>query len=107
MNELWTEIGLWIASTGVENLAAHPGIWHGKTERLGAIGPLDVRINPHTEVIDNIPPFNIRIGMDDYFPGIIGIIGPDGGMLISSPKPGEDETGLIEHFRNQPSRKAE
>lgn len=103
INELWGEIMKWMASSGEEDVAQNPGLWYKKTVALNGIGPLDVRLNPHREEIDNIPSFHIRITVDDRFPGIIGIFGPQGGTIVSSRTDGEDENGLIEHFRNQPS----
>lgn len=100
-SELWAAVISWAVSTGAKDIAKQPGVWHGKTEQRGAIGPLDVRINPHTDTIAGIPPFNAQIGMDDYFPGLIALVGPDGGMVMHSPVEGEGEAGIIAHFVEQ------
>lgn len=101
INELWAAVISWAASSGDTDIGKAPGLWHRRTEKRGPIGPIDVRINPHTETIDGVPPMNVRLGMDGYFPGLIGIIGPDGGMLMHSPVEGEDEAGMIAHFTEQ------
>lgn len=100
-SEMWAAVMSWAVSTGARDIAKTPGLWHGKTEKRGAIGPLDVRINPHKETIDGVPPFNVKIGMDDYFPGIIALVGPDGGVVVRSHVEGEDEAGIVAHFIEQ------
>ena len=100
-SELWAAVMSWAVSTGAKDMAKQPGLWHGKTEKRGALGPLDVRINPHVVPVDGVPPFNAKIGMDDYFPGIIAVVGPDGGIVMQSPRDGEDEGGLVSHFIEQ------
>lgn len=100
-SELWASIMSWAVSTGAKDIGNQPGLWHRKTEKRGSLGPIDVRINPHDEEIDGVPPFNVKLGMDDYFPGIIGIVGPDGGVLMNSPNEGENEGGLVAHFKEQ------
>jgi hypothetical protein len=100
-SELWAAVMSWAVASGAKDIAKLPGVWHRKTEKRGALGPIDVRINPHLTEIEGIPPFNVKLGMDDYFPGIIGLIGPDGGVLMSSRVEGEDEAGLVAHFKEQ------
>lgn len=100
-SELWSAVLGWAASTGAKNIKQTPGLWYGQTKDDGLIGPLDVRINPHEQEIEGIPTLGCRIGMDDRFPGFIALVGPDGGTLVLSPYPFEDEDGLIKHFRKQ------
>lgn len=100
-SELWAAVMSWAVSTGAKDIAKQPGLWHGKTQKSGVLGPLDVRINPHKETIDGVPPFNAKIGMDDYFPGLIALVGPNGGAVMRSPNEGEDEAGLVSHFVKQ------
>lgn len=100
-SEMWAAVMSWAASTGARDIAKTPGLWHGRTEKRGVLGPLDVRINPHKETIDGVPPFNVKIGMDDYFPGFIALVGPEGGFVMSSPVEGEDEAGIVAHFIEQ------
>lgn len=100
-SELWAAVMSWAASSGAKNIGDHPGLWHRRTEKRGVLGPLDVRINPHLEEIEGVPPMHAKLGMDDYFPGLIGIVGPNGGMLISSRQEGENEAGLVAHFKEQ------
>lgn len=99
ITELFAAVTEWAIATGDRDISKRPGLWHRKTEKIGNIGPLDVRINPHDETIDAVPPFNIRIGMDDKFPGLIALIGPTDGIVMASPIEGEDEAGLIAHFK--------
>ena len=100
-SELWAAVMSWAASTGAKDIAKTPGVWHGKTEKRGELGPLDVRINPHDDTIDGVPAFHAKIGMDDYFPGLIALVGPNGGMVMGSRVKGEDEAGIIAHFIDQ------
>lgn len=100
-SELWAAIMSWAASTGDKDIGKQPGLWHRKTEKRGALGPIDVRINPHTKEVDGVPPMNAKLGMDGYFPGIIGIVGPDGGVMMRSQTDGENEDGLVAHFKEQ------
>jgi hypothetical protein len=106
ISELYAAVAAWATSIGAEKLNLLPGVWHRKTEKAGNIGPLDVRINAHTEEIEGIPPFSIRVGMDDYLPGTIALIGPTGGVILGSHERGEDEAGLIAHFKAQTKEKA-
>ena len=101
LSELYSTVIEWAQSTGAEKINELPGVWHRKTQKVGELGPLDVRINAHKETIDGIPPFGMSIGMDDYFPGLIALLQPNGGALIGSPVDGEDEAGLIAHFKAQ------
>lgn len=100
-SELWAAVMSWAVASGATDIAKYPGLWHRKTEQRGALGPLDVRINPHVEEIDGVPPFNVKIGMDNMFPGLIALVGPDGGVIMRSPVDGEDEAGLVAHFVEQ------
>lgn len=101
-SELWAAVMAWAVSTGARDIGKQPGLWHRRTAALNGLGPLDVRINPHDRVIEGVPPFNVKIGMDGHFPGIIAVLGPDGGLVMASPVEGEDEVGLVEHFKAQP-----
>lgn len=100
-SELWASVMSWAVSTGAKDINKLPGLWHHKTEARDGVGPIDVRINAHSNDVDGLPPFHVKLGMDGYFPGIIGIFGPHGGALISSPIEGENENGLIAHFKAQ------
>mgnify|MGYP001194471397 CR=1 FL=1 len=73
VNALYAAIIDWAMNSGAKNIASTPGLWHRKTEKVGGLGPIDVRINPHDETVDHVPPFAIKLSMDDYFPGLIGI----------------------------------
>ena len=99
--ELWAAIMAWAAGTGAKDISKLPGLWHHKTEKRGALGPIDVRLNPHTQEVDGVPPFHVKLSMDEYFPGFIGLVGPKGGTLLHSRAPGEDEAGLVAHFKEQ------
>ena len=99
VTELYAAVAEWACTFGDTDISKQPGLWYRKTQKIGSIGPLDVRINPHKETIDGVPPFNAKISMDAYFPGLIGIIGPCDGMLMRSPVDGEDEAGMIAHFK--------
>lgn len=101
ISELYCAICDWALSQGAKDLRQSPGVWHGKTQKGRVLGPLDVRVNPHDKTIDHIPPFHIQVGMDDYFPGIIALLNPVGGTLLGSRVDGEDEAGLIAHFKEQ------
>lgn len=98
---LYAAVVEWATSAGAKDIGNLPGVWHGRTRKIERMGPIDVRINGHLEEIDGIPPGTIKLGMDDYFPGIIGLVWSDGGTLISSPVEGENEEGLIAHFKAQ------
>lgn len=99
INELFDAIMTWAASSGVENINQLTGCWHGKTEKIGKLGPFDVKINGHNDEREGVPPFHALIEMPEFFPGVIAIVGPNGGSMFASREPGEDEDGLIEHFR--------
>lgn len=101
ISELYCAVTAWALSQGAKDLSKTPGLWHRKTEKHGVLGPLDVRINAHKETIDAVPFGHIMIGMDEYFPGMIALINPVDGVLLGSPRKGEDEAGLIEHFKAQ------
>jgi hypothetical protein len=103
VSALYAAVMDWAMTFGETDIGKQPGLWHRRTEKVGALGPLDVRINAHQETIDNVPPFNVRIGMDDYFPGLIALIGPFDGIVMRSPHDHENEDGLIAHFKAQPS----
>lgn len=102
VSALYEAVMDWAMSFGEENIVATPGLWHRRTEKIGGLGPIDVRINAQRETVEHVPPFAIKLSMDDYFPGLIGIIGPTGGALMQSRVDGEDEDGLIAHFKSQP-----
>ena len=101
IGELYVAVTDWALSQGAKNLRSTPGLWHRQTEKRGVLGPLDVRINAHAETIDAVPPYHIMIGMDEYFPGLIALINPVGGCMMHSRVEGEDEDGLIAHFKAQ------
>lgn len=101
LSALYCVVTEWAIARGALNLAATPGLWHARTEKIGDIGPFDVRINAHKETIDAIPPYYISIGMDEMFPGIVAVINPFEGTMMHSQVPGEDEDGLIAHFKAQ------
>lgn len=101
MTELWVAIMSWAASKGASDIAKQPGMWRGKTGKSELFGALDVVINPHSEAIDGVLPYHARVGMDDYFPGIIALVGPAGGVVMASQVEGEDEDGLVSHFVGQ------
>lgn len=104
MSELYFAVVDWVLAQGVPPLHTFPGIWYGQTSVVDDdLGVLDVRINAHREEIDGIPGFAMTIGKDDYFPGLIAMLQPLGGVIIASPTPGEDEAGLLHHFRSQPT----
>jgi hypothetical protein len=100
--ELYKAVMDWVIATGAQNLNATPGLWKRRTERCNGIGPFDVKLNPHHAEIDGVPPYSVAVGMDDYFPGIIALVGPTGGVVIPSPRENENEAGLIKHFAEQP-----
>jgi hypothetical protein len=103
MSELYFAVIDWVMAQGVPPLHTFPGVWHGQTIDIGdALGVLDVRINAHREEIDAIPAFAMAIGKDDKFPGLIAMLQPLGGVILASPTPGEDEAGLLHHFKSQP-----
>ena len=101
LSELYSTVIAWAQSTGAKDIHELPSVWHRKTEKLGNVGPLDVRINAHKDEREGIPPYGMSIGMDEYFPGLIALLQPTGGVIIPSPKPDENEAGLIEHFKAQ------
>jgi hypothetical protein len=104
MSELYFAVIDWVIEQGVAPLHTFPGVWHGQTQAIDdSLGVLDVRINAHREEIDGIPAFAMAIGKDDKFPGLIAMLQPLGGVIIASPVPGEDEAGLLHHFRSQPA----
>jgi len=98
---LWAAVMSWAVGLGETDITTQPGVWHRRTKQIGSFGPLDVRINPHKEEIESIPQFYVRISMDDYFPGLIALIGPNEGIVMNSHQDGENEDGLINHFREQ------
>jgi hypothetical protein len=91
----------WMDAAGAKDLAQLPGLWVGKTQEAASIGSIDVSFNPHDVDIQDIPPFHARLTMDAFFPGLIAVVGPGGGMLIGSANPAENEQGLISHFEAQ------
>jgi hypothetical protein len=101
VSELYFAVTNWALSQGAVDLSKKPGLWRGKTQKIGPLGPLDVRINPHKQAIDKVPPYHVLITMDDYFPGLIALLNPYGGTIMHSRAPGEDEAGLIAHFETQ------
>jgi hypothetical protein len=103
---LWAAVMGWASSFGEGDISQRPGLWHRKTKKVGALGPIDVRINPHKEEVDGIPQFGATLSMDDYFPGLIALVGPNFGFIMHSRVDGEDEAGLIAHFKAQAAEKA-
>jgi hypothetical protein len=103
---LFVAIADWAIGFGETNLKDRPGLWHKRTAKVGGIGPLDVRLNPHTKETDGVPPFTFKLSMDDYFPGLIGLVDARGGVLVRSHVDGEDEDGLIAHFKAQTSARS-
>ena len=102
LSELFASVIAWASSLGAKNISALPGVWSSRTTEVNGIGPLDVRINGHDRTIDGVPPFNAFIGINNMFPGVIAIVGPAGGSIMMSGIPGENEDGLVAHFKAQP-----
>lgn len=98
VNMLWAAVMGWAASTGAKDIGSTPGLWESRVEQIGNVGPFDIKINPHKNEIDGIPPFGVFIGNKDYFPGLIALLGPSGGAVMHSRDEGENENGLIEFF---------
>jgi len=106
ISALYAAVGVWLRSTGIENLKDHPGNWHGRTDRAAGLGPFDIRINASKSERDGIPAFGLIISKDGYLPGVVAMLGPFGGCIMSSQIPDEDEAGLIKHFAAQPALRA-
>jgi len=102
INELWAACCAWAANTGLKNINQGAGLTKLRAQKAGDLGPFDVKFNPHKEEIDGVPPFHVFIGNEEWFPGVVAIVGPAGGQMIASRTPGEDEAGLIDYFQSNP-----
>ena len=96
VSELMVAICNWALTHGGEGAHARPGVWEGITEATGKMSPLRVKLNPHTETVDDVPQFSAQITSDVFV--AVCIVNPYGGSVI-----GFDEAALIEHFKAQPS----
>jgi hypothetical protein len=103
---LFAAIAEWAMGFGETDLNKRPGLWYRRTQKVGNLGPIDVRLNPHPHEVEGVPPMTFKLSMDDYFPGLIGLVDPSGGILMRSREDGEDEAGLIAHFEAQTSARS-
>lgn len=99
---LYLAIVNWAVATGARDVGKRDCLWERHTREAASLGPLRVRLNPMGRVIEGVPPFSFALTDDDHFPGLVGVVGPADGLLLASPRPGEDEAGLIAHFDAQP-----
>lgn len=101
LNTLYAAIADWLVRSGVKNLHQRPGLSTFTAQESETMPLMEVSVNPHPEEIEAIPPFNFRLVAPGYFPGLIAIVGPDGGEILESRVPGQDEAGLIAFFEQQ------
>lgn len=104
LSALFDAIIEWAVSKGAKNINELDGCWTGKTEKDDVFPQITVTFNGHETEVDGVPPISARLTLEDYFPGIIGVIGPFDGFLLGSPVKGENEDGLIRHFKEQVQR---
>lgn len=96
VSELFSAIADWAISRGAVNLSEEPGLWKGSTKPAAGIGPFEVCVNAHSEIIEAVPPMHAVISCG-WLP--IAIVNPFGGEIMASHQDGEDEAGLIAHFK--------
>lgn len=102
-SELFAVICTWaVEKKGAANTTDTPGLWSADTCEANGLGPLHVKINPHPETIDCVPPGYAMVSADKdaFLP--VALVNMTGGEVMYSPKEGEDEAGLIAHFTAQP-----
>lgn len=95
VSELWAEIVAWMGRIHPTPLK---GVYTGTTEAAG-LGPFKVTLNAQNVESDDLGPFDALIENEGEWP--LCVVGPAGGGVICSPNEGENEAGLIEHFRSQ------
>jgi hypothetical protein len=98
LSELAVAIAEWGIRTGATDLHLHPGVWSGEADPLDDYGTLEVKVNAHSDTIDNIPPFNFVVVPKDNPLAFVVMVNPYGGSMIGGYQGLEDR--LIEHFNS-------
>jgi len=101
LSELFAAIASWaIEAKGAENVGAAGDLWIEKTEPNQYFPvPVTVKMNATNDAIEGIPPFHAMLENDVYFPGIMALLSPYGGMMLGAGW--GDEGRLIKHFASQ------
>jgi hypothetical protein len=83
-----------------ENVGAGGNLWIEQTEANEHFpASVKVEMNATTAELDGVPPYTARLTNDVYFPGIMALVNPYGGMMIGAGDGDEDR--LIQHFKSQ------
>jgi len=98
-SELFSAVLRWASSQGAESIK--DTVWVRKTQAANGLGPFKVRINGYTVEAEHLPPLHASIELEECLPGVVAIVGPWGGCIVSSREESESEAGLIAHFKDQ------
>lgn len=102
LSSLFYAICEWaLEAKNASDVGAGGTLWVEKTEPNEHFNAaIKVEMNATKDDLDGISPFTARLTNDVYFPGIMGMVSPYGGILIGAGDGDEDR--LIAHFKAQP-----
>ncbi|NTJ67568.1 hypothetical protein G6M50_06290 [Agrobacterium rhizogenes] len=101
LSALFGAVASWAAEVkNAHNVGADGTLWCEVTEANEHFdAPVTVTMNATKAELDGIPPFTAKLTNDKYFPGIMALVHPYGGMMIGAGDGDEDR--LIQHFNAQ------
>ena len=101
LSALFAAVASWATEVkGARDVGASGKLWVEATEPNEHFdAAVTVKMNATEATLEGIPPFTATLSNEVYFPGLMGMVDPYGGTLLTSDS--EDEGRLIAHFNAQ------